>query len=540
MGIKNIRSIKIDLDGEKTIKKELDIKTKLKKIRIKLLDIIPYQFIFLDEDENEIPKDEESKKKLRDILDGKNLHIKKEKKRREKLGILIESNDELEYYLYPKIEITDNQKENSTNIMVIGETGVGKSTWIHSLLNYMQDIEIEEDIRYLLFNEKEMKEEYEKKYGKKSEGSSVTDIPAIYNIESTKINNNIIRLIDTAGFGDTRGKEYDEKIIRDILELFENSDIKNINAICLIFKATETRAHERFKSVMEKVFSIFGEDIKNNIIIIFTFADSFKEIPAIKTLNDNTLPFIKILGNIENLNYFAFNNKAYFCKERKDFKNIYINNTNNFENFLKCVSNLESIPLETSRKVIRTRFEIKNNIINLINNIDHIMNDVQLVSNKQKIISEKKDKIEILEKKYYPNYIYNNKYYYNYQMNQKRKEKEEDDKTKNNLNNEIQRIKNELDKIKNKIYNDLIDRINQLYRITLKNNELNLIALKKDDKTNDFVKQFLIENIEKKGEKNKIYSFLQNSLEDIPNICSNDYIKENKVNDFMVSLWEEN
>ena len=533
MGLSNIKNIRIDLDGEETIKKELDIKSKLKKIRIKILELIPYPFIFLDEDDNEIPKNEESKKRLLDILDGKNLHIKKEKKKRKKLGTLIESNDELEYYLYPQIQITDEQKINSTNIMVIGETGVGKSTWIHSLLNYMQDIEIEEDIRYLLFNEKEMKEEYEKKYGKKSAGSSVTDIPTIYNIESTKINNNIIRLIDIAGFGDTRGKDYDEKIIRDILELYQNSEIKYLNAVCLIFKATETRAHERFKNIMDKVFSIFGEDIKNNIIIIFTFVDSFNEIPTIKTLKDNNLPFINILGNIEDLNYYSFNNKAYFCKERKHLKNVYINNTNNFENFLKNVFNLESISLESSRKVILSRCEIKNKISNLVNNIGYIMNDVKLVNNNSKIISEKKDETEILENKSYPNYNYN--YYH---IRQRNSEKEKDDKTKNNLRKDIQRIQYELDKIKIKIYNDLLDGINQLYQITLINNELNSIALKKDDKKNDFVRKILIENIETKGEKNKVYSFLLNSLEDIENIGSNNYTKENKIKDFMKSLWK--
>ena len=83
MGIKNIRSIKIDLDGEKTIKKELDIKTKLKKIRIKLLDIIPYQFIFLDEDENEIPKDEESKKNY-EIYWMAKIYILKKRRKEEK------------------------------------------------------------------------------------------------------------------------------------------------------------------------------------------------------------------------------------------------------------------------------------------------------------------------------------------------------------------------------------------------------------------------------------------------------------------------
>lgn len=35
------------------------------------------------------------------------------------------------------------KKKNSSNIMVIGETGVAKSTWIHSLLNYLEGIEID-------------------------------------------------------------------------------------------------------------------------------------------------------------------------------------------------------------------------------------------------------------------------------------------------------------------------------------------------------------------------------------------------------------
>jgi len=46
--------------------------------------------------------------------------------------------------------------------MVIGETGVGKLTWIHCLLNYLEEIDIEEKIRYLLFNEKQKQEKYEK------------------------------------------------------------------------------------------------------------------------------------------------------------------------------------------------------------------------------------------------------------------------------------------------------------------------------------------------------------------------------------------
>ena len=64
--------------SEKLIKEiELDIDTKLSNIRNILENEISFNFIFLNEDEEEIKKEEESEIKLADILDGKNLYLKK-------------------------------------------------------------------------------------------------------------------------------------------------------------------------------------------------------------------------------------------------------------------------------------------------------------------------------------------------------------------------------------------------------------------------------------------------------------------------------
>ena len=253
--------IKIHINKEKIIK-ELDKENTLTKIREELLDDITFPFIFCNEDEEEIPKENESNMKLDDILDGKNLYLKKEKINRKMLGEKVKSENGFDFYVYPQIELTEMEKKRSSNIMVIGETGVGKSTWLHCFINYLQGIQIEENNRYYLFDEEKLQKEYEEKTGeKKSKGCSVTDKPAIYNIKSTMASENPIRLIDTAGFGDVRGPDYDKKITEDIQELF-TKEIETLNAICLIFKATETRAHDRAKQVLDKLFSLFGEEIK--------------------------------------------------------------------------------------------------------------------------------------------------------------------------------------------------------------------------------------------------------------------------------------
>ena len=58
----------------------------MKKTRIKLDKIFNFPYVFLDEEENEIEKEREKLITINDILDGKNLHIKKEKKKRLILG----------------------------------------------------------------------------------------------------------------------------------------------------------------------------------------------------------------------------------------------------------------------------------------------------------------------------------------------------------------------------------------------------------------------------------------------------------------------
>ena len=75
--------------------------------------------------------------------------------------------------------------------------------------------------------------------------------------------------------------------------------------------------------------------------------------------------------------------------------------------------------------------------------------------------------------------------------------------------------------------------INILCEIVLQNNELNLLALKKDKTKYDYSQRILMENISKKKEKNAIYDFIQTSLMDIENICSSKIKKDMIIRNFM-------
>jgi GTP-binding protein EngB required for normal cell division len=618
------KKIKINLGDKGKIEKELDTSLSLVEVRKELLDIVSFPFVFGDEDEKEIAKEDEQNRKLEDILDGKNLYLIKEKINRKMLGYKAETKNGLDIYVYPEIKLSNEAKDCSSNIMVIGETGVGKSTWIHCFINFMQGIQIEENNRYYLFDEKKLQEQYEQKYGKKPDGCSVTDTPAIYNIEPSILFNNPIRLIDTAGFGDTRGPQYDEKITKDIQELFESSEIENLNAICLIFKASETRAHDRAKAVLNKLFSLFGKDIKNNIIIIFTFVDDFNQIKALKTLKDKSSPFEKILGDIDKLPHFGFNNLAYFTSDKESFNKAYENNTKNFAQLLKYIFSLKRISLESTREVINSRMHIKNNISNLCGQLNDIMLEINSATfNQMKLLklqseyeknaeskiplipytvnesyTEIVDTEEKCESGWYVLYCnehnkvchkkckgskegwhsseygcnvistfghectdcgcldekhrFKDSYIIKKEVEKTRsvvkhkqdpnaiQSEEEKKKNREELNKLIEQKNREISEKNVQIHNSLRRGIDCLFQLALKNNVLNELALKRDDKKYGFTKEILKENMNKAKAKSEIFEIFNETLDNIEQLCQSEQLKEKTVQTLQEKLKQSN
>lgn len=162
--------------------------------------------------------------------------------------------------------------------------------------------------------------------------------PIVYNIEPTKLFMNPIRIIDTPGFIDVRGIHYDKKIIDDIKNLLQGPDIKSINAICMFNHASDTRP-KYLPFMMNYFTSLFGKEIINNIIFIFTFAYDWERMPALAMLKDKNNYFYEIFGEIEKIPYFQFDNHVYL--ERNSDDCIYERNNKSFINFLKYIISLK-------------------------------------------------------------------------------------------------------------------------------------------------------------------------------------------------------
>ena len=368
--------------NDEQIKVELDIENSLIQIRKKLSNIIKFPFIFENKENQEILKENEPKIKLKDILSGNSMFLKKEIKKREMLGKKIESNGRFNYYLYPEIDLSPVEKNLSLNILFFGLIGSGVSSLLQSFVNYLEGIQLEENNRYYLFDRKK----YETWYNKKTY--------IIYNLKPTKIFNIPIRLIEIEGFSDSRQSGEFERLERDILKIL-TSEIDYIHALCYVIIADEIRINLGIIKIFEKLFSVLGNGIKNNFIILFTFANKL-HFPALEIFNNKNHDIFKIFGNTNDLHYFQFDNSAYFGDDTKFVSKILEKSNESFDKLLKYIYTLNPITLEITKEIIQYRYNISNIIVNLCNEISDDIIKMNIIIKNRNSIKKLKDELYLI------------------------------------------------------------------------------------------------------------------------------------------------
>ena len=222
--------------------------------------------------------------------------------------------------------------------------------------------------RYILIDESD-----------KVESKSKTSFITIYEIDS--INNYpSISIIDTPGFGDTRGKDFDEEIFKMINNLFNNF-IDIIDAVCFVAKSSNNRLTDDQKYIMNNIFKIFGKDIAENVIPMLTFCNKGKP-NILDCLMDKESVFYKYKYGDKDKNdkddifYLKFNNiKEFFeKKDLAEFKDYWKMGKENFQSFFEKLNNLKSKSLRVSTEIIEFRKKMGEKFLEIIQKYDEYFN----------------------------------------------------------------------------------------------------------------------------------------------------------------------
>lgn len=211
------------------------------------------------------------------------------------------------------------------NILLLGETGVGKSTFINSVANYLFytlfekaqkekllvlipsefTVDVEGGKRHKIVIGLKDKKEYQ------SVGDTTTQDVRTY-VFPTGNKESKIRFIDTPGMGDKTGIGKDDINCENILDYI--SHLHELHAICFLFKPT-TKADVCFEYYVNQIFSRLDKSASKNIIFIFTNTKSINYCAG-DTLNilEKAVEKICLKNNIEipvKKNIFCFDNEAF-------------------------------------------------------------------------------------------------------------------------------------------------------------------------------------------------------------------------------------
>ncbi len=163
----------------------------------------------------------------------------------------------------PEIEAALTQDQDNTIVVVFaGTSGHGKSTEINAFISYLLGGEVDDQVRLMVIDDRGA-----------NQTQAVTQCVTCYRIRplSPLFDGKTLLIVDTPGYGDTRGVERDAFVTAAMSEFFKT--IGHVNAIIFTCRANEVRTTV-LSPVSTYVFSLFAKDVQGCLRTIYTFSDA--------------------------------------------------------------------------------------------------------------------------------------------------------------------------------------------------------------------------------------------------------------------------
>ena len=284
-----------------------------------------------------------------------------------------------------------NGRMQHRTILVMGATGSGKTTLINGMINYIFNVEWDDPYRFQLIQEQMV--------GRSQIDSQTSKITAyeIHHSEGFRIPYSLT-IVDTPGYGDTKGLDRDQEITEMVRQFFEDKNgIQELDVVGFVAQASLPRLTPTQVYIFDSVLSIFGNDVKENINFLLTFADS-QIPPVLSAIKQAGLPYpTDEDGNPVN---HKFNNSGFFCSNRESsgasntvdkFNRFFWRmGMENFDKFFNVLATMKTKSLSLTKQVLEERKRLEATVDGLqplikigLSKMEEMRKTKQMITNSQ-------------------------------------------------------------------------------------------------------------------------------------------------------------
>ncbi|KAL2860103.1 hypothetical protein BJX68DRAFT_275519 [Aspergillus pseudodeflectus] len=213
------------------------------------------------------------------------------------------------------------------NILILGETGVGKSTFVNAFVNYLTFSSLDEGLKDPKLNciipcsfttqvvdqhgrmiSKDVVVGRDKDEVDGSKGDSATQKATVYPLY---FRDTLIRLIDTPGIGDTRGLEQDKQNMANMLAILRNYPA--LHGILILLKPNNARLGVMFRFCVKELLTHLHTSAAQNMVFGFTNTrgsnytpgDTFKPLESLLSEYHNVIP------QLSRSNVYCFDSESF-------------------------------------------------------------------------------------------------------------------------------------------------------------------------------------------------------------------------------------
>ncbi|XP_056316849.1 uncharacterized protein LOC130231532 [Danio aesculapii] len=283
----------------------------------------------------------------------------------------------------------DNFKNTQNKvILMVGETGTGKTTLINTLINHLLGVKFEDQEFYQITEEEEQQDQTQ------SQTSEIT----VYKV-FVEENPTSLTIIDTPGYAHTEGYEKDREVAEYLSRLFADEDgVHDIDAVCFVMKASQNRLSGKEHYIFHAVLSLFGRDIKDNIVFLLTHSDGGPPDNALNAIKKAEIPCRR--GEDNEPFHFLFNNRQKVKRTEKyeqKFRSAWEMGERSISEFFTLLEEKNRKSVQMTLDVLKERRRLEACVCNLTERIIEKESKNKELTQIQEALKQNRDKIKNCE-----------------------------------------------------------------------------------------------------------------------------------------------